>query len=366
MYIEPEEYYSFLIPASIFFLLGLNLLNYRINMVGIRAAIEGKVRENPRLPYYLISIGFASILLSSFVPASLRFFLYLLTGLRFVGALYLLYSDFKQKWLILWLVFIFAAISSLGTGMFHDLLLWAAFVFLYIAKYKHMTIRTKLLIVIVGLFFAFVIQIAKAEYRKVIWGSSFQGNQTELFTSIVEEQLGSDEDMEGDSQYHSVVIRLNQGWIISRVMYYVPDFENYADGETIKEALSASILPRFLNPTKKGAGGQENFERFTGFMLSSRTSMGTSVIGEAYANYGPNGAAFFMLLYGLVIAFFLRQFLKLSEHNSPTLILWLPIILFQVVKAETELVVVLNHLIKASILVLLIYWISRKIFKIEL
>jgi len=46
--------------------------------------------------------------------------------------------------------------------------------------------------------------------------------------------------------------------------------------------------------------------------------------------------------------------------NYPSLILWLPLLFLQVVKAETDFVVVLNHLIKASIVVsFLIYTIRR-------
>jgi hypothetical protein len=41
------------------------------------------------------------------------------------------------------------------------------------------------------------------------------------------------------------------------------------------------------------------------------------------------------------------------------LLAFLPLLFLQVIKAETELVVVLNHLIKASIVVYLFFWAAK-------
>jgi hypothetical protein len=121
--------------------------------------------------------------------------------------------------------------------------------------------------------------------------------------------------------------------------------------------VKAAVLPRLLAPGKAAAGGQLNFERFTGFPLVG-TSMGLSLLGEGYANYGVTGACLFLFLVGLVYSGAL-QLLFLIARRQPTVILWIPLIFLHVVKAESELLVTLNHLVKASVFVALFLWGGR-------
>src|SRR5690606_15706315 len=132
----------------------------------------------------------------------------------------------------------------------------------------------------------------------------YSGNKLVLFLSILEDKVVNEEITETDDQ--NVNIRLNQGWIISAIMYNVPFKEPFADGSTIAEAVSASILPRFLDKNKKRAGGQENFEKFTGLQIGSGTSMGLSIIGESYANFDVIGGIVFMGVWGLFLAWYWR------------------------------------------------------------
>jgi len=88
--------------------------------------------------------------------------------------------------------------------------------------------------------------------------------------------------------------------------------------------------------------------------------MGISVLGEAYANFGSFGGAIFMLFWGVIIAFIMRMIVLVSLTH-PTIILWAPLIFLQMVKAETELVVVLNHGIKTSIVIAIFYITAKKI-----
>jgi hypothetical protein len=155
-----------------------------------------------------------------------------------------------------------------------------------------------------------------------------------------------------------LVVRFNQGWIISRIMQQVPAVIPYADGETIIAAVKASILPRALYPDKPIAGGKVNYEKYTGFHLLSNTSMGISLLGEAYINFGVEGAWAFMLVFGLLTSLVIRGLFQLTR-KYPTLWLWLPLVLLHFVKAETELLVQLNYLTKSIVLVLFFVWANR-------
>ena len=76
--------------------------------------------------------------------------------------------------------------------------------------------------------------------------------------------------------------------------------------------------------------------------------MDISQVGEAYANFGAIGGMIFMLLVGLFFNWIIARISKWG-NIYPDLIFWLPLIFLQVVKAETSLVTVLNHLTKAML-----------------
>lgn len=62
--------------------------------------------------------------------------------------------------------------------------------------------------------------------------------------------------------------------------------------------MSSALIPRFLYPNKKGAGEQsrKDFIEMTGYNLSSSTSMGLSILGESYGNFGLLGGTFLCFL----------------------------------------------------------------------
>src|SRR5690606_38855561 len=150
----------------------------------------------------------------------------------------------------------------------------------------------------------FLIQSVKYEFRNTIADGTLAGRTpTELFFDLIKDRITRLDEIFSDEAAMSVLnVRLNQGWIISAIIKNVPENEPFADGETILEAFRATLIPRFLDPEKKKAGGQENFTRFTGLMLHGTTSMGTSIIGEAYANFGTVGSWVFMFFWGMFLS----------------------------------------------------------------
>jgi len=157
---------------------------------------------------------------------------------------------------------------------------------------------------------------------------------------------------------------LNQGWIISAVIDHVPAEEPYADGETLKEAAKSALLPRFLAPDKKEAGGRENFRRFTGLEIGNETSMGISPLGEAYANFGNLGGTLLMMGFGGFFAVLFKLSLKFVA-KQPAFFFWLPMLFYQSVKAETEFLVVLNQLSKGTVIALSLYYFTDLNFPVR-
>jgi hypothetical protein len=367
MYVPVDEYMTLAVPGVISLALGLYSFRSkkRIALVSHYAGITRDiVSRTEYLPFYLIGIGFIFSFLVDRFPPALAFPAYILSNIKYIGLIYLIFSDRqKNKVLILALAFFVTFMSSLRGAMFHDLLLWSAFIGMYAAYIFRPTIVRKSLAVLLGLAFIFVLQAVKDEYRsKLELGG--QGQNIEKFLSSIDERLIENETAKS-SNVERFVVRINQGWIISSIMNRVPRWTPHAKGETVLVALKASVLPRFLFPDKPKAGGRENFEKYSGFKLQSSTSMGISLLGEAYINFGVRGAWVFMFVFGLISSFVIQQFFLLATRY-PTIWLWFPLILLHFVKAETELLVQLNFLVKNIIMVYAFVWANKHFLRLKL
>lgn len=365
MVVEESVYMSFAVPALLLFSVGLfipitkNTINLEYSLQKIREIVV----QHKNIDLILIITGISFYLLKNYMPIQLQFFVFLLGNLHYVGLFFLLLNDRKNKKLIFYLVLFFVFFMSLRSAMFHLMIIWFIFLFVIIAFVNKFSILKKTIIIFVLFLGLVVIQSVKYEFRKIIYSGS-SSSVLATFGSLVSEKIQTEDAITNESNFNNMISRINQGWIISRVMYYVPAFEPYAKGETIENAITASLLPRFLSPNKVVSGGREYFMRFTGRNLEEGTSMNISVLGEAYANYGKNGI-WFMFVFGLFLnlsyKFILRQIIK-----TPTLLFFLPIIYLQVIKAETDFATVLNHFVKSSVFVWMLYYSLRKFLNIKI
>jgi hypothetical protein len=164
----------------------------------------------------------------------------------------------------------------------------------------------------------------------------------------IEEPLGP---FSGRSLSHTVA-RVNQGWIISRTMYWTPTREPFANGETLVEALRAVLIPRVIDPNKYTAGGS-NLSRFTGIPLRGGTSMNLSPVGEMYANFGRIGGLLgvfgFALGLGLLYGLFARW-----AFDSPLWWAWAPYVMLYTMQAETGIGEAVNHVARSFLIMMVV------------
>jgi hypothetical protein len=364
MAIPEEQYMSYAFPASVFFVFSLYLpgIYKKIDSTQQLKSIKEIILKYPKIDIIFIIIGIIATILEKIVPLNLRFFVFLIGGIRYVGLFFLVIGKRNKKWIIFAGVLFLSFLDSLRYAIFHELILWLLFLFIVIAFLYNMNTRQKLILVIPILIFVMLIQSVKFYLRAEISQVGNLMDRAGIFTNLISKELESGEKTLSNSNFEAAVDRINQGWIVARIMRYTPYYEPFANGETIITGIKASLLPRFLNPEKPKAGGRENFERFTGKKLSDNTSMGLSPLGEAYANFGVAGGIIFMFLLGIFYNGYIHIIIRLSK-KFPSLILWLPLLFLQVVKAETDFVVVLNHIIKASMVVAFVIFIVRKFFR---
>jgi hypothetical protein len=348
MRVDSNTYFSYAFPGTAAFAVGLL-------SVGASARQQDLLFAVDRSQFFQIGItltimGMAGGLGAKLLPSGLVFVCYLISQLRYVAALYFVFSRHPLRWLLAGASVLPLFTGTAESGMFHDLLLWMGILVCYVYALKSRKRWLSAVAVIGGLFVAFTVQGIKGSYREKVW------NQQEgSLVSEIRDFWTRPSAMTDEATLSNAIVRMNQGWIIAAIMQNVPSYEPYAMGDTLKDAAVAALVPRLVSQDKATAGGQKNYRRFTGLRLADTTSMGLSLLGEAYANVGPEAGVFLMLLFGGLMSFFYGSCLVWSVKH-PTFYFWIPVIFCQSIKAETDLVTVLNHITKGSVVVFGMYW----------
>jgi len=177
----------------------------------------------------------------------------------------------------------------------------------------------------------------RAPERALLWLSYFGRSLQKTVTGNLDKAFFGD-----------FIARFNQAWIIDRVMQHVPDYEPYARGDTLRDAFIGAFFPRFIMPDKPISGGRENMAIYAGMELDEGTSMNLGFGGEMYANFGYWGGIIGSGLYALALALLFR-WIAVRALASP---LWwsvLPYVGFLSLKAEEDVLSVLNWIVKACV-----------------
>jgi len=305
------------------------------------------------------------------IPIAVRFVVHLLSKLRYVGLFGWMISR-KSGWRMrMWLIWSLELFLAVWFALFLELALWTLCI---VSFYAHLwTMKTHLFagLVVTGAITLIGVQVAKTELRNVGWygeeasievfGHEFVpslsnkpfvwlGKVLQITVQLVTGQL--DSQLLGES-----LVRYNQGWIISRIMSYVPINEPYARGSTLVTAIKGAVLPRFVDVQKHRAGGAEYFDRFVGRPLVGNTSMNLGYAGEMYANFGARGGIFGCGLYALFFSAGYVMMVK-SAKKRPLVLAFIPYVFLWVALMEVGISEVLNFTFKAWVLSLCFLWLA--------
>jgi hypothetical protein len=364
-----DEYFGYMFPATVAMIIGMRvpIISEQKQLVLVKSAIENSKKYlvgKGNLGVLLISVGAGTGVLDAFAPSELNYVLFLFSQLIFVGAFYIYYSDSKNRKLFLIGALSFILLRSVAQGMFGDLVYISLLGGLLIMLGSKIKTHHKVLVAVLGFVVVLLIQSIKADFRAATWyGKSDQGREAAFVTLIVDRITDPSRFFDLAAMFPTVN-RFNQGMIVSKIMEYVPQYEPYAEGETIMYSVFSSFVPRILWPDKPKAGGHVNMLRFTGFEVVGY-SMNLGVVGEAYANYGVDGGIFFMFVYGLLFNFVFFLILRKSR-TTPTIILWVPIIYLNAIQAETDTLMTINSTMKNILFVAFSYWAANKFLRLKL
>jgi hypothetical protein len=360
MQIPEAAYFSYAIPAVIVFILGLHLNAGKLSGEIIeQKGVEELVKQHKSIPYLFIGLGFVSSIIAENFATNLAFIFFLLAGFKFIGAFMIIVGNQKLKIIPLIVVYGSIIVSSLGIGMFQDLLTWIVFLGCVFAVKFNPSINLKIGIAFLFILLSLAIQQLKGNYREATW----QRGEDAGFESLNKayKQTEASNAFFSSNSLATSNLRFNQGYIISYIMKNVPNKVPYANGGELYRILEAAILPRVLAPNKLNAGDRELFMKYSGMRIAKGTSMGLSSVGDGYINFGIIGGCIFMFFLGLLYNHVLKAFYRHSK-NFPVLLLFTPLIFYYPIRPDCELQTILGHLVKSCFLIFVLFALWKKYF----
>jgi len=369
MFISEEDYFSFALPSSIGFVAALcwplsnsNANDYTIGVLPILEKARKQVENYPWIGTLLIIFGSVMYTVSSFLPVELQFAFQLFYFSAFAGFLYVYYQkNFKPRIWVLVGFSVFILWQTLNSAMFTIIAYMGITLFSFLFLNRKVSVFRKFLAFGLGVFLLFIIQSVKIDYRKYVWGDSYEGSKTALFLELMGNKLSTLGEIDPKVMTFPIYYRTNQGFNVALVMKRMPLIAEFDGGKKLGMVFLSAFVPRFLWPDKPEAGGRENMKYYAGVDIRGySTNVGLN--GEAYGSFGGIGGTIYMILLGLLVRWCYLQFFKIS-NRLPALLLWTPVLFFQTAYcSETDTLQIINSLVKSALFIWMLYKLFPQIF----
>lgn len=333
MQLKADDYFSFAIPATLMFVLGLMTVTNR-------GMIWHKIREriastgNSKRSVTLIIIGMLSSFLSPYVPLFLKLPLYFVGLFGWVGLARVVLrtnrSSAEKFWASIFTLFIvYWAFSS---SMFSDLVIGFGLIALFYIFQRQFSLPRKLALISIGLVLVTSIQIAKPYLRVMRLNSGI--STYEAMRTIGNSGMFNPDYIASDRFVAYSIARFNQASVITWVMKRTPRMEPHTGGSTVINAVVGSFIPRAVWPDKP-VSGTALYLKYTGLEFEG-ASYGVSQLGEAYINFGRKWTWLFMFILGAFYAGIFKLMTNLASRRTEFLF-FLPAIFLHTVKVETDI-----------------------------
>ncbi len=355
MVIPFEEYFIYAVPATLALWLGLHWPARRV-LRGpvVSLALNPLPRKVRHLFDGMILLGILLSTAWSLIPAGFRFLIVILASFRFLGALGWLLTRMPGWRLRVGVVLFHLALQSATQGIFYQLVQWAGYCALLVAFRQRWrwALAGTLLVALLG---AGLIQDVKQEYRSALQTGEAQGQLGRLakLGSLLLGRVTGEDERNEDESFGDILVRFNQGWIIARIIDRVPSVVPYAKGATLRDAAVYTVVPRALVPDKPEGASRSLFAKYTGIELSRWTSMGLTVTGELYANFGSVGGIAATFAYGTFVGLLYAWFASMARRS----VFWwalLPLFLLPAIEPSWNIEDILNHIVKSGVVLAIV------------
>ncbi len=361
MKLNSDEYFSLIIPGYLLFYIGLYFWRTKIFKPSFSQIREYSV-PNESMLKYAVYIGIILKFSNYLFPDSLRFFIYLFSLVRFVGAFSLYNVNPKKYSFYVLLVFSIEFYLALRISMFHDAVMWFIFFLLFYVYVKKPSIPVKIIGLTGFVMFILVIQFLKGEYRQSTWSGERQaGLKTALDIANSDSEKNS---ITGEDNLKGTLNRSNQAWILASTINNMDTYKDFQGLNNFIEYLEAALLPRFLANNKITSGNQEHFNRFSGHQIGEGTSMGLGIFADGYIAYGKWG----LWIFGFVLGLIFSLTFKLVERwtkISPFYLMFLLPMLNYAARPDCETQTTINQISKSILLFGILVWLTKNRFSLK-
>lgn len=355
MEINQEIYFAYALPAVLALFAGIMIFNKKFDFRSLMDKINPQQAYRLAIVSIMVSFTFDFIQISGLSSIT--------EYLKYTGALFLLFSNYRLKYVAIIAIYLLLIIKVLEETIFLNLFIWSTYLFFMISLRWKFSFFTRTSFIVLAIPILVLVQSVKMEYRMMAWKGREEAS-VELFSELAREKQ---EQNRGLSFWESqgvvrTVGRLTQGWHLGLVLRWVPLKTPYDNGKELLSDIGSSLLPRLLFPDKKVVGGKVKFKKFTGHTLWNGTSMTIGVIGDFYANFGWVGSLVGLFLLGTLISMFLNYFNKNFIEPNPIDIVWLPFIFNYLMRANNDFYMVFNGFLKGILIMFLIKYLVKRIW----
>ncbi len=368
MSVPKSTYYEYILPCNFVMFLVLKNVSSKVDYKLLSEQLYIYLKEKGKVGVSFTIIGILSGVMHPFLPRVFDAVLGVFMYLKYIGPLYIYFSNLNFKKYYLAFSIVLMVSESLVTGMFGELLnnilLITIVISALIKTNNKFSFLSKLSFFTLAMFMVLVLQSMKPLYRLVTWkkqtveGLSLKTHSSsEVFRKLYWDRFSNPSRIFDEETMFGPYVRFNQGILIAAAMDYVPRVKPFANGETITKQVLSIAIPRAFYADKYHSGGEENMLRFTGTVLRG-VSMNVGIYGEFYGNYGPVGGVLGVACYAFVLFLTWRLLVGKIKKNIEW-VLWMPNLYYYSLSVETDMFTALNTFIKSFIVVYLILYLLR-------
>jgi len=373
MRVSEERYYAYAIPCILTFIIGLYYPVFKYTKFAIKDLFEDRIINKTAFISFgwtLVVISFAAQFIASFgIAGSFQFIFSILFYFRFIGFFYIWLAGSSYRYLIMVLIFSPFVIGSLGGALFIELFIICFLTFVIFQLKRPLAPQLNLLILASSIFFAFMLQAVKTDFRDKTWGEKgAKMTSIQKISGLFGMASGFNLADAGQRKKANIrfIVRINQGFIVSWIIKKMSDKKEFLAGEYFTREVIGIFVPRILYADKAVVGDQQKFFRFTGWKLQKKTAMSVSILGDGYANFGYWGGILFCFLNGVLLNFFLHFTVRSAVKYDASIVLWMPLIFLFSMRCGDEFYIITNHIIKSSLIVFIVFFCAKRIAGLNL
>ena len=251
------------------------------------------------------------------------------------------------------------------------------FVLLVVAMTSSLALRGRRLVVTVSVlvalfFFGVVWSAIKADYRDFL----NQGSEQQVVVVSAEESAGKLADLMKNFTWdnftqglESMILRVSYTQMFALTLINVPDSVPYEHGALWLGTIEHILTPRLFFPQKAAISDSERASLYTGLQVAGEergTSIGIGYVAESYVDFGPIFMFLPILLLGLFYGLIYRFYVVRSESKLICSAIGSAILIFNAYTIETSNVKLVGGTITVLLVVGVLYFMFRNIFRVWL